>query len=79
MDVNNAKFPSNVVLSQLSDDTYRGLTQNAFLPNTPEGRRVLIDLKRAFDLGMVFTLSSSGNIILGGIPLKPQISGGPER
>lgn len=68
-----------LIFPQESDETYRGLTQKAYLPNTPEGRRMLIDLKEAFDRGLLFTLSPSGNIILGGIPLKPQISGGPDR
>ncbi len=64
---------------QVSDETYHGLTQNAYLPNTPQGRQVLIDLKRAFDLGLLFSLSGAGNITLGRIPLKPQIKGGTDR
>ena len=38
---------------------YHGTRRSAYLPNTPEGQKVLQLLKKAFDARLIFTVGTS--------------------
>lgn len=48
---------------------FKGITHTAYLPDTQEGRNVLLLLKRAFDARLVFTVGRN-QIIWNGIDHK---------
>ncbi|XP_053725169.1 uncharacterized protein LOC128761169 [Synchiropus splendidus] len=62
---------------------YDGVTRQAFLPNTPEGREVLYLLKRAFDQKLIFTVGVSrttgkdNQVTWNDIHHKTSVTGGP--
>jgi len=62
---------------------FTGTYRHAYLPDVPEGRKVLRLLKRAFDAGLTFTVGTSlttgqsNTVVWSGLHHKSTISGGP--
>lgn len=62
---------------------YQGLSRSAYLPDSPEGRQVLMLLKTAFDRRLTFTVgrlgSGSMGVVFNNISHKTSMTGGLER
>lgn len=65
--------------------SYESTTRKAYLPDNPEGRRLLSRLQEAFRCGLCFTIGNpmtskrNGVITWASIPHKSRVSGGPEK
>lgn len=66
-------------------ELYSGVSRRAFLPDSPEGRRVLTLLRRAFDQRLIFTVgqststSRSNTVTWNDIHHKTSVDGGPTK
>ncbi len=62
---------------------YSGMTEMAYIPGTPYGRKVCQMMKRAFDMRKIFNIvvdkPGVGHLCWAKFPHKTNIDGGPER
>ncbi|XP_062988506.1 uncharacterized protein LOC134402732 [Elgaria multicarinata webbii] len=61
---------------------YRGDRFEAFLPDNPEGQRLMVLLHKAFERGLIFQIRSCGSgekVTWGSIPHKTSMEGGKDR
>jgi len=74
-------FPFGIQTEDLPNPgkKYQGLTRTAFLPNSPEGNKVVDMLQKAFESRVVFTFGASGELTWNGIQHKVNIFGGPQQ
>ena len=80
-------FPSGIQNSNHPNPgkSYQGCSRIAYLPDTPEGRRILNLLYKAFDYKLIFTIGQSRTtgaenaITWNDIHHKTSIDGGPSR
>lgn len=55
--------------------TYQESTQHFYLPDSEPGRDALARLRKAFDLGILFTTDADGDVVSNGFDLKRQKCG----
>ncbi|XP_077982751.1 E3 ubiquitin-protein ligase DTX3L-like [Glandiceps talaboti] len=56
---------------------YTGVSMVSYLPSNEEGRLVLDMLKKAFDLGLLFTINTSNCVVPNDVHFKTSRTGGP--